>query len=55
MIQRTLKEAIKRGIIIKNPMEDVKKPKSKKVFEKVRALTTDEEQRFYTAITQNDV
>ena len=55
MVQRTLKEAIKRGIIIKNPMEDVKKPKSKKVFEKVRALTTDEEQRFYAAITQNDV
>ena len=55
MVQRTLKEAIKRGIITKNPMEDVKKPKSKKVFEKVRALTTEEEQRFYKAITENDV
>ena len=55
MVQRTLKEAIKRGIIVKNPMEDVKKPKSKKVFEKVRALTTEEEQRFYNAITENDV
>ncbi len=55
MIQKALREAVKRGIIIKNPMEDIKKPKSKKATKKVRALTTEEEQRFYEAITNNDV
>ena len=55
MLKKTLKEAVKRKIIKENPAEDLKKPKSSKHREKVRALTTDEEMRLYKVLTTEDV
>lgn len=55
MLKKTLKEAVKRKIIRENPAEDLKKPKSSKHREKVRALTTDEEMRLYKVLTTEDV
>lgn len=55
MLGRTFKEAVKRKIIVENPMADVKKPNSKKVNIKVRALTRVEEQKLYNVIVHNDV
>ena len=55
MLKKTLKEAVKRKIIRENPAEDLKKPKSSKHREKVRALTTDEEMRLYRILTTEDV
>ena len=55
MLKKTLKEAVKRKIIKENPAEDLKKPKSSKHREKVRALTTDEEVRLYRILTTEDV
>lgn len=55
MLKKTLKEAVKRRIIRENPAEDLKKPKSSKHSEKVRALTTDEEVRLYRILTTEDV
>ena len=46
MLKATFKEAMKRKIITENPMDDVKKPRSRKKKEKVRALTVDEQKRF---------
>ena len=55
MLKKTLKEAVKRKIIKENPADDLKKPKSSKHREKVRALTTDEEIRLYKILTTEDV
>ncbi|MBP5208469.1 MAG: site-specific integrase [Clostridia bacterium] len=55
MIQKTLKEAVKRKIIIENPIADLKKPKSSQKREKVRALTKDEEVKLYKVLTTEDV
>ena len=55
MLKKTLREAVKRKIIKENPIEDLKKPKSSKHREKVRALTTDEEMRLYKVLTTEDV
>ena len=55
MIQKTLKEAVKRRIITANPAEDIKKPKTSQHREKVRALTVDEQYRLYKVLTTEDV
>ena len=55
MIQRTIKEAIKRKILTENPIDDLKKPKSSQTKIKVRALTTDEELKLYRLLTTEDV
>lgn len=55
MIQKTLKEAVKRKIISENPIADLKKPKSSQKREKVRALTKDEEVKLYKVLTTEDV
>lgn len=55
MLQRTLKEAVKRKIISENPVADLKKPKTSKKRDKVRALTKDEEIKLYTVLTTEDV
>ncbi len=55
MLKKTLNEAIKRKIIIENPIADLRKPKSSQRREKVRALTTDEEMRLYKVLTTEDV
>lgn len=42
-LRQTFKEAVRRKIIKDNPMDELKKPKSKKAERKVRALSTDEQ------------
>ena len=55
MLKYTFREAKKRKIIIDNPMEDMKKPKSRKAKEKVRALTVDEQKRLFEVLTTKDI
>jgi integrase len=55
MLKATFKEAMKRKIITENPMDDVKKPRSRKKKEKVRALTVDEQKRLYEVLTMEDI
>ena len=55
MIQKTLKEAVKRKIILENPAADIKKPKTSQHREKVRALTVDEQFRLYKVLTTEEV
>ena len=55
MMQKTLKEAVKRKIIGENPIADLKKPKTSQKRDKVRALTTEEEVRLYKVLTTEDV
>lgn len=45
ILRRTFREAVKRKIRSDNPMEDIKKPKSKKQTEVIRALTVQEQSR----------
>ena len=42
-LRQTSKEAVRRNIIKDNPMDELKKPKSKKAERKVRALSTEEQ------------
>ena len=55
MLQKTMKEAVKRKIILENPIADLKKPKTAQHRETVRALTTDEEIRLYNVLTTEDI
>ena len=55
MLKATFKEAMKRKIITENPMDDVKKPRSRKKKEKVRALTVEEQKRLYEVLTTEDI
>lgn len=55
MLKATFKEAMKRKIITENPMDDVKKPRSRKKKEKVRALTVEEQKRLYEELTTEDI
>ena len=54
-INKMHKEAMKRKIITENPMDDVKKPRSRKKKEKVRALTVEEQKRLYEVLTTEDI
>jgi len=55
MLNKTMKEAVKRNVLSQNPMEDVKKPKSSQQIVKVRALTTEEEIKLYKILTTEDI
>ncbi len=55
MLKYTFREAKRRKIITENPMEDMKKPKSRKVKEKVRALTVVEQKRLFEVLTTEDI
>lgn len=55
MIQRTMREAVKRKIITVNQLEDIRKPKSVQHREKVRALTKDEQIKLYEVLTTEDI
>lgn len=55
MIQRTMREAVKRKIITVNQLEDIRKPKSAQHREKVRALTKDEQIKLYEVLTTEDI
>lgn len=52
LLGQTFKRAVERNYIIKNPMtfEEAKKPKSRKKFSKVEALTIDEEKKLISCI-----
>ena len=55
LLKMTFNEAVRRKIIVDNPMENIKQPKSTKQSEKVRALTIEEQQKLLTALTENDI
>ena len=55
LLNRTFKEAIKKGIINKSPMEDLKKPKTAQKQEKTRALTIDEQNKLLAVLLQEDI
>ena len=46
MLNQGFAEAVKRKIIVENPMLDVRRPKSSQKPKKIRALTLDEQKRF---------
>lgn len=54
LLNRCFKEAVRRGVIINNPMEQVRKPKSKKQNAKVRALTVNEQKALISVLSQNN-
>ena len=55
MLKQTFEEAVRRKIIIENPMRSMKQPKSKKGKEKVRAFTIDEQQKLLYILTEKDI
>lgn len=55
MIKRVLNKAVSKNIIIKNPLADVKKPKSNQQKIKVRALTSNEQQKLFKILTTKNV
>ena len=52
MLKATFRVAIKRGIITENPMEDIKKPRSRQPKEEVRALSIEEERKLIAALKE---
>ncbi|MCC8073438.1 MAG: site-specific integrase [Clostridiales bacterium] len=55
LLKRTFQEAIERDIISKSPMSRIKKPKSKKKSEKVRALTVGEQNKLINLLLTKDI
>lgn len=55
LLRRCFAEAVQRGLIIKNPMNNVRKPKSEKQDIKVRALTIDEQKKLFNVLKSEDV
>lgn len=55
LLNRTLKEAHRRKIIAENPMENIKKPKSKQIIIPVRALTKDEQRKLIHVLQTEDI
>lgn len=55
MLKQTFREAEKRKIIVDNPMQDMKKPNSRKKQLKVRALSIEEQQKLYYILTTEDI
>lgn len=55
LLKRCFSEAVRRDLLIKNPMDAVRKPKSSKQDKKVRALTIDEQRTLVDVLTHHDV
>lgn len=55
LLCRTFREAMRRNIIKENPMEYIKKPRSKKETVPVRALTKEEQRRLIDVLQTEDV
>lgn len=55
MLSATFKEAVKRNIIKKNPMLDIRKPKTKKATDKVRALTVEEQNKLVNILLTKNI
>lgn len=54
LLNRCFKEAVRKDVILKNPMDGARKPKSNKPKEKVRALTIEEQKKLLDVLTQNN-
>lgn len=55
LLKATFKEAIRRDVITKNPMESIRLPKSRQKQESVRALTIEEQNKLLEILTSEDV
>ena len=55
MIKKVINKAIAKEIINKNPLADIKKPISKRLKTKIRALTTEEQQKLFKILTTEKV
>lgn len=55
LLNRTLKEAARRKIITDNPMENIKRPNTKQISVKVRALTIDEQKKLMHVLQTEDI
>lgn len=55
LLNKTFNEAIKKGIITKSPMIDVKKPKTAQKHEKTRALTIEEQNKLFSVLLNQDI
>lgn len=53
-LRQTFKEAVRRKIIKDNPMDELKKPKSKKAERKVRALSTEEQAKLVDILLSDE-
>ena len=53
-MSQAFNEAVRRKIIVENPMADVKKPKSRQRTVKTRALTMEEQKAFFNALQTDD-
>lgn len=54
MCNRTLKKAISMDIISKNPLNEIKTPKSTKLTKKIKALTIQQQKNFIKAINEDN-
>ena len=55
ILNKTFKEAVKKGIITKSPMADTKKPKTTQKREKTRALTIEEQNKLLNVLLNEDI
>ena len=55
LLGAVFKKAIKKRIIDKSPLEDLRVPKSRKKTDKVRALTVEEQARLLDVLNNNDI
>ncbi len=55
LLNATFKEAVRREIIKKNPMDNIKQPKSKQKREAVRAFTLEEQNRLLHVLQTEDI
>ncbi|HIW86018.1 MAG TPA: site-specific integrase [Candidatus Eubacterium faecipullorum] len=55
LLNRCFKEAVRKEIIIKNPMDGVRKPKSTKKNVKVRALTVSEQKALINILSEKNI
>lgn len=55
LLSSVFKYSMRKGIIAKNPMEDLKKPKSKHKQVKVRGLDIDEQAKLIDVLKNNDI
>ena len=55
LLKSTFKEAVRRDIINKNPMESIRQPKSRQKRENVRALTVEEQNKLFDVLCNEDI
>lgn len=54
LLNRCFKVAVQKDIIVKNPMDGIRKPKSSKPTKKVRALTIDEQKKLINILNNEE-